>query len=811
MKISLNWIKDYVELPKNMDMDKLAYDLTMSTVEVENVKYLSENFENIVVGIIKEVYPHPNADKLRICKTCIGGNELYEIVCGGTNLKPEMKVIVARPGARVRWHGEGDLVEIKKIKLRGVESYGMICAACEVGLADLFPPSNEGEIVDLSDFDVSAGSNVAEALGLNDVILEIDNKSLTNRPDLWGHYGIAREIAALYDLKLKNIAPFSAPKVKILDVNLIESKRCRRYIGAKLSGINMKSSPFEIKKRIWSAGLKPTNAVIDITNYVMLAVGQPVYAFDADKVNGAIIIRCAKDSEKIKLSDGKQLSLSSSDLVTCDNDGLISLAGILGEEKYSIDYETSNIIVEIANYAPSGIRHTEMRHELRTESAARFEKGLDPQRCDMAISLLFQIFGTIFENMSIVEYSDIYAVHLPKKEIDISLAWLESCIGKHIENDYIVCKLEKLGFKVEFNSDNMHVLVPSWRATGDISLKNDIMEEVARMYGFENFEPLPIKTSFNIAINQPKVDLDRKIREYLAFRCGMNEIFTYPWVNNKYSDALCFDKHDMLSIISPPSADECYVRSSLLPNLCKAVSKNLRNFSEFNIFESAQVFFNRNFESKYDSREVLPMQRKNIAGACVDEPKNLFNLFRRTKGILEAMPKYVHMEPLTFKKINRPDWADDVVWLNVFQEKETVGNFALLSKKSAITCGIKKSVVMLFELDIDLLKPYKSRTNEFKHLAEYPMVDYDLSLLFDLSVKWEDILDTLSQIDNQLIHKIRFVDEYTGEQIPEHKKSVTIRLLIGSFEKTLTSKEIKDCIDVVIDKLKISLGGELRD
>jgi phenylalanyl-tRNA synthetase beta chain len=291
----------------------------------------------------------------------------------------------------------------------------------------------------------------------------------------------------------------------------------------------------------------------------------------------------------------------------------------------------------------------------------------------------------------------------------------------------------------------------------------------------------------------------------------MNEIFTYPWVNSKYNDALCFDTRDMLSIISPPSADECYVRSSLLPNLCKAVSENLRNFSEFSIFESAQVFFNRNFESAYDSREVLPMQRKNIAGACVDEPKNLFNLFRRTKGILEAMPKYVHMEPLTFKKINRPDWADDVVWLNVFQEKETVGNFALLSKKSAITCGIKKSVVMLFELDIDLLKPYKSRTNEFKHLAEYPMVDYDLSLLFDLSVKWEDILDTLSQIDNQLIHKIRFVDEYTGEQIPEHKKSVTIRLLIGSFEKTLTSKEIKDCIDVVIDKLKISLGGELRD
>ena len=195
----------------------------------------------------------------------------------------------------------------------------------------------------------------------------------------------------------------------------------------------------------------------------------------------------------------------------------------------------------------------------------------------------------------------------------------------------------------------------------------------------------------------------------------------------------------------------------------------------------------------------------------MSEPKNLFNLFRKTKGILEAMPKYVHMEPLTFKKVNKPIWADSVVWLNVFQGKETVGNFALLSRKSALACGIKKSIVMLFELDIDLLKPYTSRTNEFKHLADYPMVDYDLSLLFDLSVKWEDILDTLNQVNNQLIHKISFVDEYTGEQIAEYKKSVTIRLLIGSFEKTLTSQEIKNCVDVVIDKLKISLGGELRD
>lgn len=811
MKVSLNWVKDYVVLPQDMDMAKLAYDLTMSTVEVEDVKDLSKNFENIVLGVIKEVLPHPNADKLRVCKVDIGSENYYDIVCGGTNLSPEMKVAVAVPGARVKWHGEGEPVKIKKAKLRGVESYGMICASSEIGLGDLFPEKSQGEIVDLSDFNAPAGTNLAEVLGLNDVILEIDNKSLTNRPDLWGHYGIAREIAALYDLPLKEFAPFVPPKVKNLEVDVKETSRCFRYIGMKIEGVTLKPSPFEIKKRIWCAGLKPANAILDITNYVMLAVGQPAYAFDAENVSGTITVRCAKNSEKIVLTGEKELSLSENDLVVADDNGPISLAGIMGGKKDAITPSMGKFILEIASYEPSGIRRTEMQYESRTESATRFEKGIDPQRCDMALSLVSKIFCEVFGSMPITEYSDVYSTHLPKKEIDVSLSWLESRMGKHIGTDYITRKLEKLGFEVEFNEDIMHLTVPSWRATGDVSIKNDIMEEVARMYGFENFEPLPITTSFKGAINQPKTDLDRKIREYLAFRCGMNEIFTYPWVNNKYVSALCFDTAEMLSINTPPSPDECYIRSSLLPNLCKSVSENLRNFSEFDIFESAQVFSNKKFESKYNPLEILPVQRKNIAGACVGDAKNLNFLFRKAKGIVESMPRYVHMEPLTFKKAEKPVWADDTVWLNIVQGEEIVGNLALLSKKSALGCGVKKSIVMLFELDIDSLKPYMSRTNKFKHLPEYPMVEYDLSLMFDASVKWENIFNTIKKNSNDLIHGIYFVDEYTGKQIPENKKSVTFRMIIGSFEKTLTSKEIKDCADTVIKQLKKSLGAAYRD
>ena len=242
MKVSLDWIKEYVELPESMDLTKLAYDLTMSTVEVEGAEQLADKFDKIIVGVIKEVLPHPNADKLRVCKTDIG-NEIQDIVCGGSNLEVGMKVAVACPGAMVKWHGEGEPVEIKNTALRGVQSFGMICAAVEIGLADLFPANNDHEIVDLSAFDVKAGTPLAEALDLDDIILEIDNKSMTNRPDLWGHYGIAREIAALYDLPLKEFPKFDLTDVPALTLDIQDTERCPRYMGTEINNVYVKPAP----------------------------------------------------------------------------------------------------------------------------------------------------------------------------------------------------------------------------------------------------------------------------------------------------------------------------------------------------------------------------------------------------------------------------------------------------------------------------------------------------------------------------------------------------------------------------------------
>ena len=811
MKVSLNWIRDYVQLPADADLKKLAYDLTMSTVEVEDATDLGASFHDMVVGVINTIEQHPNADKLKVCKTDIGGR-VEDIVCGGSNLREGMKVAVALPGAMCKWHGEGDLVEIKKSKLRGVDSYGMICGAVEIGLADLFPTKEEAHILDLSDFDAPAGTPLADALDLNDIILEIDNKSMTNRPDLWGHYGIAREIAALYDLPMTQFPHFdrNVENTSGFHVTVEDAERCPRYLSAQIEGLNVKPAPYQMQNRIWKVGMRPINALVDITNYVMLATGQPTHAFDSDHIAGHVIVRRAGEGEKLLLLNGKELALSSDDLVIADDAGVVGLAGVMGGAKDSILPDTSKVILEVANFDAKGIRRTALRYDNRTEASARYEKAIDPERCDQAFDLSMQLFRELYPEMQVTGLADQYPVPLKKAEIDVALSWLERRLGKHLSPDEIKHKMELLGYGITFNGDNMHVVVPTWRSTGDVSIQADIMEEVARMYGYENFEAEPITTTFDGAINQLDKDLERRIKEYLAIRCGMQEIFTYPWMEESYVNAVLQSTEGILSLSTPPSPAERFVRSSLLPNLCKAVVKNERYFNEFSIFETAQVFRDENYTSPYDPREKLPSQRKNVAGAFATTDKDITALFRKAKGVVEMMARYVHMEALTFKQAEKPVWADNVVWLNIYRGEEKVGDLALLAKKVSMACGIKNMNVMLFQLDQDSLVPLKSRTNTFTHLAEYPMTDYDISLLVDGSVQWKDVAQTVRGIKSELLHGAAFVDEYRGKQVPAGKKSLTLRLAIGSKDKTLTSAEIEEVASGVLNKIAKRFGAELR-
>ena len=370
--------------------------------------------------------------------------------------------------------------------------------------------------------------------------------------------------------------------------------------------------------------------------------------------------------------------------------------------------------------------------------------------------------------------------------------------------------MELLGYTITFSGDNMHVVVPTWRSTGDVSIQADIMEEVARMYGYENFEAEPITTSFDGAINQLDKDLERHIKEYLAIRCGMQEVFNYPWMDEQFVNAVLQSTDGILYLSTPPSPAEKYIRSSLLPNLCKDVVKNERYYSEFAIFETAQVFRDENYTSPYDEREKLPSQRKNVAGAFASAGKDVTALFRKAKGVIEMMPRYTHMEGFTFRQTEKPVWADNVVWLNIYLGEEKVGDLALLAKKVSMACGIRNLNVMLFEIDQDSLKPFKSRTNTFTHMPEYPMTDYDISMLLDGEVQWKDVAQTIGGVKSELLHGAAFVDEYRGKQVPDGKKSMTVRLTIGAKDKTLTSTEIEEAASNVLKKLVKRFGAELR-
>ena len=440
MKLSLNWIKKYVDLPVGLTPDELAYDLTMRTVEVEEVVDLSLNYRDIVVGKVVSVEDHLNANSLKVCKVDVGRDKIYQIVCGGTNVAEGQLVIVALPGSRVRWHGEGDLVTLEETKLRGEISQGMICAANELMLDDIFPNQTEEMIVDITEYGFEVGINIADALGLNDYIIDIDNKSLTNRPDLWSHYGIARELAAIYDVELKEIVDkefveyLSLNEKPKYDVKIEDEDLCKRFVGIVVDNVSIKESPLDLKILLHNIGEKPINLLVDISNYIMFALGQPTHFYDYSHVEGGIVIRRAKADEKFVSLNNDELVLNKNNLVIADHNKVLGLAGVIGGKDDSILDNTTKIVIEMANFEGINIRTTTQEHNLRTEASMRFEKQIDPERIDLCYSMLFTLLRKYYPDLRILEFKDAKAKALNEKKeiiIEIKQSFLNTRLRKN--------------------------------------------------------------------------------------------------------------------------------------------------------------------------------------------------------------------------------------------------------------------------------------------------------------------------------------------------------------------------------------------
>ncbi|MBR2541080.1 MAG: phenylalanine--tRNA ligase subunit beta [Mogibacterium sp.] len=806
MNISLKFLERYVDLPKDLTYEQIAYDLTMRTVEVENIINTADKFHDIVVGEIKEIKAHPNADALKVCIVDVGEDELKQIVCGGSNLTEGHKVCVSKPGAEVVWHGEGEPVLIKESKLRGEKSYGMICGATEVYLGDIFPPSDEREIVDFTELgiDCEVGQCVAEVAGLDDVILEVDNKSLSNRPDLWGHLGVARELAAIYKVPLKPYPTQLPQGLPEYPVEIQEPDRCPRFTATIIDNVYVKESPAWMKTLITNGGMRPINALVDITNFVLMAVGQPQHAYDSTHVEGdKIVVRLAHEGEKLVLLDEKDLDLTPDHLVICDTVEPMNLAGIKGGKKDSVLDTTTSIVLEAAVFTAPGIRRTTSYFNEKTDAALRYEKGIDTQRADLGVALALELFKEIYPECQIKAFTDCYPVKTENAVIDITQAFLDERLGEVIEQSEIEDILVRLGYEVSFDNGVYHCIAPTWRSTGDVSIHDDILGDIARLIGYEYFKKQPLKVSFEHSVNQVKADLTRKLREFLAFRCGFNEIFTYPWIDEKYIHAAKIDTANSIRLATPPAPELGILRSSLIPGMLEAIDKNERYFDEFCIFENTQVFEKGEYHPSTEE-ETLPVHKNLITGVAAG--KNAPELFYRVKGVIEGMPGYCHFEPLTFKQKDKPSWADEKVWLNVLSGKKVIGSIGLISVAALTESGIKNVKAAAFEINTEMLVPFPSRTNEYQQLPTYPLVEQDLSLLVDESVTWEQIKESIKY----MVKELKFVEEYRGKQIPAGKKSVMLSLKIGNDDSTMTSKQIEKKMNGIIKVLANKCKAELR-
>lgn len=811
MLISYKWLNRYVDLPQGLTMEDLAYDLTMRTVEVESTTDLREKYDQIVVGIIKEVKAHPDADRLRVCQVDIGQGQPVQIVCGGSNLTEDHAVICSLPGSTVVWHGEGEPVKIAESKLRGVPSYGMICGASEVGLSDLFPASEDHVIVDLTEclpgMTFKAGENIADLLGLDDFIIEIENKSLTNRPDLWGHYGIARELSAIYQRPLKALPDWKdmidPSNLKEFPITIEDPEICHRFLALHLSGVDERKSPLWLQTSLMKVGIRPINALVDWTNYMMMVTGVPTHAYDESHIEEGLRVRRAKEGEELTLLDGKELSLTPDDIVIADGKKALGLAGCMGGSHDSIQDTTEETVLEIANFKPQMIRKTAQRYTIRTEASQRHEKGLDTQRMDQTLGVALELFRELFPEARAEAFADLSLEATKEEEVVISMTWLSDRLGQEVDGDKVKTLLEPLGFSLEKGEGDQYLVhVPSWRSTGDVSLPDDILEEVARMIGYENFELKPPKVELTGAVNQRKKSLDRAIREFLAFQAGSYEIMTYPWSRDEALEAMGMDGDQLLSLAQAPAPNQSKLRPGLGANIMDAVVSNVRFYDDFRLFELAQVY-EKGESHPSEEDETLPLMHRELCLALVGQEAK--DLFYEGKGILEAMPRAVQIDPFLFRQDDKPAWVDKNGWVNIVYRGKVIGAMGLVSNMVKRDMDLKFHDVCLITLDVEALVPFASRNNQYHALPQFPHVFQDISLLFDEKVTWS----TITKPIQKMVDSVAFVDEYRGNQIPEGKKSITLRVELASNEGTLTNAEINEKMKAIRESLE-DVGGAQR-
>ncbi|MBI5023327.1 MAG: phenylalanine--tRNA ligase subunit beta [Candidatus Magasanikbacteria bacterium] len=818
MLISFNWLSQYLQLPSGVTPEQVAEKLKLSTVEVEKVERLGANLKDVVVGKVLKTAKHPNADKLSVCEVDVGQEKL-SVVCGGSNVKEWMLVALAKIGAKVRWHGEGEFVELKPVAIRGVDSQGMICASTEIGLGEMFPLKEEKEILNLSGRRLKIGMPLSEALNLNDAILEIDNKSLSHRPDLWGHYGIAREIGALFKIKLKDysVGKFKKGNRFDLHVKVAELKLCPRYMAVAIDGVVVGESPAWLKQRLLAVGLRPINNIVDITNYVMLDLGQPMHAFDAASLNSKpIIVRLAKDKEEFIALDGQKHKLESFMLVIADEKHPIALAGVIGGEASGgeasgVSANTKTIIFESANFDAASVRQTSMKLGLRTDSSARFEKGLDPSLCELALAKAVELALEICPGAKAVSnVVDEAHWHLNRGIIELSMEFLQKKLGVEIKQKEIAEILVNLGFGVKIKKDVLRVTAPSWRAGKDIVIAEDLVEEIARIYGFANIpSQLPI-----FSISPPRENklrnLERRAAETLVKELGYAEVYNYSFVSAAQVKNLDDDLSKYIELDNPLSKEKPFLRRHLLSNLLENIQNNLVDYDELKIFEIGKVFAagETGVRAETNSDELLPRQDTWLEAVFVNKKDNtpFWEIRRAVEIIFQSLNLDWQIAPLDKVQV----WEHPTRLALLSHNGKVVGVIHELNPMTANALGIESRVGVLKINLSKLAEVMKEKIDIYKKISIYPAMTRDIAFLVKKEISHAEIVKALSHVD-QLLKKVELFDVYSGDKFGVGKKSMAYHLIYSNSDRTLTTNEVNKAHDKVKTVLKSKFGAETRE
>lgn len=779
MWISLNIIQDMVNV-KDLSIEEIAHRLTMSTAEIDSIEYSHQLLKNIFTAKILEVTKHPNADKLTVCKVDTGEG-VIQVVCGAPNHKAGD--IVALAPVRTKFT---ETFTITKTKLRGVESEGMLCSECELGLSVdhsgimILPPNTP--------IGVSLADLYPDKI---DVRFDIDNKSITHRPDLWSHTGFAREIAALFKLQFKNPVNYDIAKEfkqkESLVVTIQNPEAAPRYCGLVVNNITIKESPDWLKARVEAIGMRPINNIVDITNYVMAELGEPMHAFDRTKLRGnEIIVRFANDGEHLTTLDGQEHILTSEDIVIADSGGAIALAGVMGGGNSEIEDSTTSIVLEAANFNPVYIRKTANRYNLRTEAAIRFEKSLDPELCPAAIIRCYELIKMLIpEAEAVTPIIDTYPNPIKSVTITTTTDFIRKKLGHSIDDDTIISILSSLDFTVKKENSSLAINVPTYRATKDVSIPDDIVEEIGRIYGYDNIPEQPPFVPCAPPAKNLKRTFERAIKSILVNDYHMTEVSNYSFVGEALLNKLQINQNLELRLKNPLSKEQDRLRRSLIPNIITNIITNQRYFDDFRIFELGRVYLKNDRKSS-----ELASENTHVTGAIyAKNPAHpiFYDAKECCLGILHKTFRTNYT--LNPNSDNIPPYAHPARCLEVLIDNKRIALIFELHPKTATEFEIKGNTA-LFDIDVDSLLSCSAQEIIFKELPRYPDVPFDISILADEKEYAATLTNLIYKSDKEHIADIEVISVYNQPPIPKGKKSVSYRITFRAEDHTLTPEEV---------------------